>query len=163
MWAKNDSGSDAPKGLNWKEALNYVKIQNAAKYLGYSDWRLPNVKELHNILDYSRSPDTTNSPAIDPLFNATPITNEAGQPDYSFYWSSTTHSNSTDTPGSAGAYVSFVRAMGYMQSVWQDVHSAGVQRNDPKSCDPVDWPTGHGSQGDAQRIYSAVRLVRGGK
>lgn len=163
MWAKNDSGSDASKGLNWEEALAYVKTKNAVKYLGYSDWRLPNVKELHSILDYSRSPDTTNSAAIDPLFNATSITNEAGQNDYSFYWSSTTHANSTDTPGSHGAYVSFGRAMGYMDNTWQDVHGAGAQRSDPKSGNPADYPTGNGPQGDAQRIYNAVRLVRGGK
>jgi hypothetical protein len=162
MWAKNDSGSDAPKGLNWEEALAYVKTQNAANYLGYSDWRLPNVKELQSIVDYSRSPDTTKSAAIDPLFNTTSITNEAGQTDYSFYWSGTTHSNWTDTPGSAGAYVSFGRAMGYMESVWQDVHGAGAQRSDPKAGDPADYPEGNGPQGDAQRIYNAVRLVRGG-
>ena len=162
MWAKNDSGSDAPDGLNWEEALAYVETQNAANYLGYSDWRLPNVKELHSILDYSRSPDTTHSAAIDPLFNATPITNEAGQTDYSSYWSGTTHANWTDSPGSAGAYVSFGRAMGYEDSVWNDVHGAGAQRSDPKSGDPADWPTGNGPQGDAIRIYNAVRLVRGG-
>ena len=162
MWAKNDSGSDAPNGLNWEEALTYVETQNAANYLGYSDWRLPNVKELQSILDYSRSPDTTNSAAIDPLFNATAITNEAGETDYSFYWSGTTHANWTDTPGSAGAYVSFGRAMGYENNAWNDVHGAGAQRSDPKSGDPADWPEGNGPQGDAQRIYNAVRLVRGG-
>ena len=162
MWAKNDSGKDAPKGLNWEEALAYVKTQNAAKYLGYSDWRLPDVKELQSILDYSRSPDTTNSAAIDPLFNATPITNEAGKTDYSSYWSGTTHVNWTDTPGSAGAYVSFGRAMGYENKAWNDVHGAGAQRSDPKSGNPADWPTGNGPQGDAIRIYNAVRLVRGG-
>jgi len=117
---------------------------------------------LQGILDYSRSPDTTNSAAIDPLFNATSITNEAGKTDYSFYWSGTTHANWTDTPGSAGAYVSFGRAMGYMDSVWQDVHGAGAQRSDPKAGDPADYPEGNGPQGDAQRIYNAVRLVRGG-
>lgn len=164
MWAQNDSGSDAPDGLNWEEALAYVETQNAANYLGYSDWRLPNIKELHSILDYSRSPDTTNSAAIDPLFNATAVTNEAGQTDYGFYWSGTTHANWTDTPGSAGAYVSFGRAMGYMEETWSDVHGAGAQRSDPKSGDPdpADWPEGNGPQGDAQRIYNIVRLVRGG-
>ncbi len=162
MWAQDDSGSDAPDGLNWEEALAYVAAQNDANYLGYSDWRLPNVKELQSIVDYSRSPDTTDSAAIDPLFNATPITNEAGETDYAFYWSSTTHANWTDQPGAAGAYVSFGRAMGYMDSAWIDVHGAGAQRSDPKSGDPADWPTGNGPQGDAIRIYNYVRLVRGG-
>lgn len=162
MWAQDDSGSDAPDGLNWEEALAYVQAQNDANYLGYSDWRLPNVKELQSIVDYDRSPDTTDSAAIDPLFNSTPITNEAGETDYAFYWSGTTHSNWTEISGGAGSYVSFGRAMGYMDGVWQDVHGAGAQRSDPKSGDPADYPEGNGPQGDAQRIYNMVRLVRGG-
>ncbi|MDY7079810.1 MAG: DUF1566 domain-containing protein, partial [Chloroflexota bacterium] len=156
MWMQGDNGT----GLNWEEALAYVETQNAANYLGYSDWRLPNVKELQSILDYSRSPDATSSAAIDPLFNATAITNEAGETDYGFYWSSTTHANWTDQPGQAGAYVSFGRALGYMDGAWSDVHGAGAQRSDPKSGDPDDYPTGHGPQGDAIRIYNYVRLVR---
>jgi hypothetical protein len=61
--------------------------------------------------------------------------------------------------GSAGAYVSFGRAMGYMDS-WQDVHGAGAQRSDPKEGDASDWPTGNGPQGDAIRIFNFVRPVR---
>lgn len=162
MWAQNDSGSDAPDGLNWEEALAYVESQNAANYLGYNDWRLPNVKELQSIVDYSRSPVATNSAAIDPLFNATAIINEVGETDYSFYWSSTTHSNWTNQSGAAGAYISFGRAMGYMDGSWQDVHGAGAQRSDPKTGNPSAYPEGRGPQGDAIRIYNAVRLVRDG-
>jgi len=157
MWAQDDSGT----GMNWEEALAYVQQMNAENYLGYNDWRLPNVKELQSLVDYSRSPDTTASAAIDPLFNATSITNEAGQTDYAFYWSSTTHANWTDQPGSHGAYVSFGRALGYMNN-WVDVHGAGAQRSDPKTGDPAEFPTGFGPQGDAIRIDNLVRLVRGG-
>ncbi|MCJ7780128.1 MAG: DUF1566 domain-containing protein, partial [Acidimicrobiia bacterium] len=160
MWAQDDSGNDEPGGLIWEEALAYVQTQNDANYLGHSDWRLPNVKELQSIVDYTRSPDTTDSAAIDPLFNATPITNEAGEADYSFYWSSTTHLNWTDAPGSAGAYVSFGRGLGYLDGQWSDQHGAGSQRSDPKAGDPDDYPTGNGPQGDAIRIYNTVRLVR---
>ena len=162
MWSQDDSGADAPDGLNWEEALAYVEAKNVANYLGYSDWRLPNVKELQSILDYSRSPVTTNSAAIDPVFNATPITNEAGETDFAYYWSGTTHTNLTNHPGSAGAYVSFGRAMGYIDNAWTDVHGAGAQRSDPKVGDPAEYPTGFGPQGDAIRIYNMVRMVRGG-
>ncbi len=157
MWSQNDSG----EGLTWEAALAWVQTKNAETYLGYSDWRLPNVKQLHSIVDYTRSPGTTDSAAIDPLFNATSITNEANQSDYPCYWSGTTHANwSEEMGGSAGAYVAFGRAMGYMDGGWQDVHGAGAQRSDPKAGDPADYPTGFGPQGDAIRIYNYVRLVR---
>ena len=98
---------------------------------------------------------------IDPLFNATEITNEAGEADFGYYWSSTTHVNWTDSPGSAGAYVAFGRALGYENGTWSDVHGAGAQRSDPKQGDAADYPTGNGPQGDAIRIDNMVRLVRG--
>ena len=156
MWEQNDSTA----ALNWREALAWAQTKNAENYLGYNDWRLPTAKELQSIVDYSRSPDTTGSAAIDPLFNVTSIINEAGQTDYPCYWSNSTHANWSVVPGGAGAYVAFGRAMGYMNSVWMDVHGAGAQRSDPKSGDPADYPTGRGPQGDAIRIYNYARVVR---
>jgi hypothetical protein len=156
MWSQNDSGT----GLNWEEALAWVQTQNTSNYLGYSDWRLPEAKELQSIVDYTRSPDTTGSAAIDPVFNTTSITNEAGQTDYPYYWSNTTHANWSAMSGANAAYVAFGRAMGYMNGAWIDVHGAGAQRSDPKVGDPADYPAGHGPQGDAIRIYNYVRLVR---
>ena len=82
-----------------------------------------------------------------------------GQTDYPCYWSSTTHANRSEVSGGFGAYVAFGRAMGYMNGTWIDVHGAGAQRSDPKSGDPDVWPTGHGPQGDAIRIYNYARLV----
>ena len=155
MWQQADSGS----GMLWEDALEYAETSTLGDY---TDWRLPDAKELQSILDYARSPGTTASPALDPVFSATQITNEAGQLDYPCYWSSTTHLNWTATPGSAAAYVAFGRAMGYMMNNWVDVHGAGAQRSDPKTGDPEDYPFGHGPQGDAIRIYNYVRLVRGG-
>ena len=70
------------------------------------------------------------------------------------------HANWTDTPGPAGAYVSFGRAMGYMDGTQSDVHGASAQRSDPKAGDPADYPTGNGPQGNAIRIHNTVRLVR---
>lgn len=155
MWSRSDSGS----GMNWKDALSWVQTKNVANYLGHNDWKLPNAKELQSIIDYTRSPDTTGSAAIDPLFTCTQITNEAGQADYPFYWTGTTHASSGG-PGGASVYIAFGRAMGYMNGQWQDVHGAGAQRSDPKSGDPANFPTGRGPQGDAIRINNFVRLVR---
>jgi len=72
MWSKADSGT----GMNWEAALAWVRARNAEKYLGHNDWCLPHAKELRSIVDYTRSPDTTGSPAIDPLFTCTQITFE---------------------------------------------------------------------------------------
>ncbi|KAA3655506.1 MAG: DUF1566 domain-containing protein [Chloroflexi bacterium] len=155
MWQQDDSGS----GMEWSNALTYCESLSTGSY---DDWRLPNAKELQSIVDHGRSPDTTNSAAIDPLFNATQITNEAGQADYAAYWTSTTHANMSQVPGANAAYITFGRAMGYMNGTWMDVHGAGAQRSDPKSGDPNDYPTGHGPQGDAIRIYNYVRCVRDG-
>ncbi len=152
-WQQDDGGSS----MAWEDALAYCENLELAEA---DDWRLPNVKELQSLVDYGRSPDTTNSAAIDPIFSATPITNEAGQTDYAAYWSSTTHANMMN--GANAAYVNFGRSMGYMQNSWIDVHGAGAQRSDPKTGDPADYPTGHGPQGDAIRILNAVRCVRGG-
>ncbi|MFA9390980.1 MAG: DUF1566 domain-containing protein [Prolixibacteraceae bacterium] len=106
MWMQEDSKT----GMNWKDALSYAE---SFTYAGHSDWRLPDVKELQSLVDYTRSPETTSSAAIDPLFKSTPITNEIGEDDYPFYWSSTTHANMTSgSEGGWGAYVCFGRAMG---------------------------------------------------
>lgn len=157
MWDQGDSGS----GMNWVDALLWVKQRNNRSYRGYSDWRLPNIKELHSIVDYSRSPDTTNSAAIDPLFDVSQITNEARALDYPYFWSSTTHLTAVK-PGENAAYISFGRAMGKIGGNWIDVHGAGAQRSDPKDGDPASFPDGFGPQGDAIRIFNYVRLVRGG-
>lgn len=156
MWSKSDSGS----GMNWEDALAWVQEKNTENYLGYSDWRLPDIKELQSIVDYSRSPETSDSAAISPLFECTQIINEAGQADYPYFWSSTTH-KSWNGKGSSAAYVAFGSAPGYMNGRWVDVHGAGAQRSDPKSGSAAEYPEGHGPQGDAIRIDNFVRLVRG--
>ncbi|MGA2555532.1 MAG: hypothetical protein ABSG04_04585 [Verrucomicrobiota bacterium] len=75
--------------------------------------RLPSVKELQSIVDYTRSPDTTHSPAMDPVFSSTTITNEGGQADFPCYRSATTHAGSGG--GGAARYVAFGRAAGWTE------------------------------------------------
>jgi hypothetical protein len=155
MWSKDDSKT----GLDWPGALAWVQTQNAANYLGHNDWRLPDSKELQSIVDYTRSPSTTSSPAIDvDFFNTTSITNEAGQTDYPYFWTSSVLLDGGPFP--SGIYISFGRAMGYMNSAWIDVHGAGSQKSDMMVGNPADYPTGRGPQGDAVHIYNYVRLVR---
>ena len=159
MWAQDDSGF----GMNWKDALAWVQQKNAEKYLGHEDWRLPNAKELQSIVDYTRSPDTTGSAAIDPLFDVTVITNEAGDLDYPFFWTGTTHVNGRENhSGGFGVYISFGRGLGSMDGTdVVDVHGAGCQRSDPKDGDPEEYPTwGNGPQGDVRRVFNYVRVVR---
>jgi hypothetical protein len=156
MWQQADSG----EGVIWQDALSYAEGLVLAQH---DDWRLPNAKELQSILDYSRSPDSSGSPALEPVFSSTQITNEGSEADYPCYWTGTTHTGWSGSPiplGGSAIYVAFGRAMGYMQSAWHDVHGAGAQRSDPKDGDPADFPHGRGPQGDAIRIFNYVRCVR---
>lgn len=52
MWTKKDSWADTGKCLNWNDANGYVSRLNTG---GYSDWRLPTVKELKSIYEESIS------------------------------------------------------------------------------------------------------------
>ncbi len=51
MWTKN---SNLPGGVrNWADAVDYCTDMNAgAGTFGYTDWRLPNVKELQSLINY---------------------------------------------------------------------------------------------------------------
>jgi formylglycine-generating enzyme required for sulfatase activity len=79
MWLKDtgDIDGDGSIGdqdrLDWQGALKYCQ---RLVFAGYSDWRLPNVKELLSLVDYGRF-----DPAIDPVFGA----------ESWWYWSSTTY------------------------------------------------------------------------
>jgi hypothetical protein len=157
-WQKADSG----RGMNWSQALAYAENLDLA---GQTDWRLPNAKELQSIVDYTRCPDVTDSAAIDPIFEISPIKNEGGKKDYPCCWTGTSHVGSR---GSAGVYIAFGRGLGFMQDrrtgtkELLDVHGAGCQRSDPKSGNPSQYSQGRGPQGDVVRINNYVRCVRGG-
>lgn len=90
MWQQGEAGS-----VKWEDAISYCEGLSLA---GYTDWRLPNIKELESITD-----DSLYNPAID--------TNYFPDAHVSSYWSSTTSaSNSSDawyvyfSSGSVGYY-----------------------------------------------------------
>ena len=156
MWTRADSG----KAVNWRDALAWCEN---LKLAGHDDWRLPNAKELHSIVDYTRAPDARDrarrGPAIDPVFKVTD--GEA------WFWTGTTHLDGP-VPGVRAVYFAFGRAMGFMSGDRTgtkrklNVHGAGDQRSDPKSGDPKSpqYAGGIGPQGDEIRIYNYARAVR---
>ncbi len=132
-WMQADDG----KRRNWKAALAYCENLELA---GQSDWRLPNVKELQSIIDYSK-----HDPAINQRYFR--------QRDKDgWFWSSTTHGDNI----THAAYVCF----GHCVSVdGVDVHGAGAQRSDPKSGNASSFGS-MGGQRDAVRIDNYARCVR---
>jgi hypothetical protein len=152
MWQKADSGT----GMDWETALKYAENLTLA---GYKDWRLPNAKELQSIVDYSRSPQTTDSPAIDRVFDTTPIKDPEGNKQYPYFWTSTTHLDGRN-PYDSAVYIAIGAAQGYMHGRLMDVHGAGAQRSDPKSGNPADYPRYFGPQGDLRYVFNYVRCVR---
>ncbi len=150
MWAQYDSG----EGLIWKEALSYAENSTLA---GYNNWRLPNIKELQGIIDYTRSPSATDEnnvgPAIDEIFECSFYTGNDSNydEDYPYFWSSTSSYFSTSEPGYYYAwYVAFGCAV---DNNGDDFHGAGAVRFDTKD---IDGPAAE----EAERYYNYVRIVR---
>jgi hypothetical protein len=161
MWMKYDTGMFdlGPAGngkMDWKSAMKHCA---GLQYAGYGDWRLPDAKQLHSIVDYERCPDVTDSPAINPLFDCTPIVNMAGLKDWGYYWTSTPF-----TDRNQGIYISFGRAMGALGNYPMDVHGAGAQRGDDRWLGNGEtvypWIGGMHPQGDETRVLNMVRPVR---
>jgi len=132
-WQQSDDGQTR----DWLGALQYCEGLNLA---GKSDWRLPNVKELQTIVDY-----TKNDPALDQRY--------LKQSDKkAWFWSSTTHGDNI----SMASYVCFGKCV---SSKGVDTHGAGAQRSDPKTGNASRWSS-LGGQQDEVRIQNAVRCVR---
>ena len=152
MWQQRDS----EQTLDWSGALTYC---GKLPLGGNADWRVPSIKELQSLVDYSRSPTATNSPAINPIFSTSQITNPDGKTNYPYYWSATTLLDGPK-PGNQAAYLPFGIASAKVGGNIVDAHGAGAVRSDPKSGRAEDYPKYFGPQGDMQLVYNYVRCVR---
>ena len=84
MWQQTASSN----GMTWELSLAYCEGLNLG---GHTDWRLPTIKELLSLVDYSR---------YNPAINTTYFPNTVS----SFYWSSTTFAFGTDGAWGVGFY-----------------------------------------------------------
>ncbi len=171
MWSQYDSGyyegytdENGNGAMTWEDSLAWVQEKNEENFLGYSDWRLPDIKELQSLVDYEQSLAVTGTAAIDSLFDCTPIINYAGEDDYGYYWSGTTHDDlsASSIEYGAASYMVFGNALGEMDGETVDAHGAGSQKSDPKTGSAEDYPVSDSNapQGDEQRVFNMVRLVR---
>jgi len=116
--------------VKWLHALDYIKKLNSEKYLGYSDWRLPNRSELLSLRDYAVPLSLAHYPFLNVkpgLFNLNTgalgvINLERG------YWSSTTV------------------APGY--GAWDMIIKLGMLSNDSKGISLFVWPVRSGQGGN---------------
>lgn len=75
MWSQNASLSEFP--LSWDEAFAFIRTLNQSKFNGYTDWKLPNRRELFSLLSH-----TTINPSLPddhPFIDVFP----------GYYWTST--------------------------------------------------------------------------
>lgn len=78
IWTKNANPAVFP--LTWKESFDYISHMNRKNLFGFSDWRLPNRKELRSLLSHQ-----TKKPALP---NGCPFLNVF----LGWYWTSTSAS-----------------------------------------------------------------------
>ncbi len=130
MWQRQSG-----EPMNWEDALAYCENLNLA---GHSDWRLPSIKELRSIIDYSQY-----NPTINTMYFPDTVSSN--------YWSSTTyttHKNSAwfvefkqgqsvGNPKSSKTY--YVRAVRGGQSAQAEDLDARKQVSYPGDPAEISW------------------------
>jgi len=139
--------------MDWRHALNYAEN---SLFAGYSDWRLPTIKELNSIVDF----DSIQGEAFidEDYFMITETSDPEGASWYPYFWSSSTL---LEGAGDRAIYQTFGRSLGMENGILYDAHGAGAVRGDPKSGEEAEYPkVTVGYQGDIQYVFNYVRLVR---
>ncbi len=76
VWTLNANLAEFP--LTWKEAINFVAQMNTDGAFGFSDWRIPNRRELRSLMSHqTRKPSLPEGHPFDNIF-------------LGWYWTSTT-------------------------------------------------------------------------
>ncbi|MCT8986338.1 Lcl C-terminal domain-containing protein [Shewanella phaeophyticola] len=148
MW---QSADDSVR-RNWQDSLAYAE---SAALAGYTDWRMPNIKELQSIVKYGG--EVGSWPAIDTQFFTLSGDNTINDP--SWVWSSTTQGDFKYT----ATYISFSKAFSKKTSSateYFDWHGAGAQRSDPKSGVPADYDMASENATDLVMTKNYTLLVR---
>ena len=72
MWLKEDSWNRKGKRLSWWQCQEFCEEVNAARFAGFSDWRLPNAQEARDLFDAELSNTDMEGCEIhiDPVFAA---------------------------------------------------------------------------------------------
>lgn len=171
----NDDGTitGLVTGLTWSRAVDAqkvsleqaLKIAEKMTLAGYSDWRVPTIKELYSLINFSGYTGQCgagvpgNSPGrpVSTVPGKSKTSQESPVPFINTDYFNFKYGNTR--PGRSAVYIAFGRTMEQMHGQTIDVHGAGAQRSDSKTDQPA---LGHGPQGDAVRIENYVRLVPGG-
>jgi hypothetical protein len=135
IWAENAATPTLPVSgppvciggpmSSWQQALNYVQCLNnlPGGYLTYNDWRLPNINELHSLVDHLNY-----GPAL-------PSQNLFAGVQQEHYWSSTANAGTGNN-------------MSNPDDAWSvDFVGGGVYNNNPASRQPYVLPVRGGSGG----------------
>ncbi|MDD5434279.1 MAG: DUF1566 domain-containing protein [Nitrospira sp.] len=107
----------------WQEALDYVACLNTNGYLGYSDWKLPNINELESLINAESSTSS--------WLNTQGFTNVQ----VNYYWSSTSY-----------AYIANGNAVAWAVGMWNGA-VYNVMKSGSFSTPYYVWPVRVGQSG----------------